>query len=158
MSVGLLGLFDFTGIPVGIPAPVVSDAPCVSVVDWGSAYLELAYDTEFADGWRELEGNTFGACDVSTITLTIPTTRHAAQVSVTVQHALLRQTHQQMAFGSEEDVDGFHLVAHVWSANLSGLVPKKGMRLNDCSNTYEVKEVSHDNRRQRFKLTCLRER
>ena len=148
------------GVSIGVPdnANVPDDEPCVSVVDWGGAWAELADDDTFTGAWAELEGGSFGVCEVATVTITVPTTRSAAQVSVTVEDALLRQTNQRTMIAGDDDIDGYEITVHVWKEKLSGLTPKKGMRLNDGTDTYEVKEVSHDNRRHRFKLTCLRER
>lgn len=103
----------------------------------------------FGELWRELE-------DPATVVFTVPATRTTGAVSYTVPYCLLRVTEQRDVVTGDQTLDGHELTLHVWEDHLGGLVPGAGMTVNDGSHTYEIKEVRHECRRQRYHCRCLR--
>jgi len=120
-------------------------------IAWGKAYLELADDAVFSKAYLQLD------CPAM-VTLTTPATRTSPAVTITVDYVLLRQTGQRYVIIGDQHIDGFWMVAHMWEDNLQGTIPKMGMIINDGEYNYEIKEVEHSNRRQRFRCNCLRKR
>lgn len=135
--------------------------------EFPTAYLELADDSEFAGGYAQTAGDeTFGTayleleCETLNVTLTVPADyRGNPAQSYTVPYVLARQTRQEDVISTDDrTLDGFFCTFHLWSDNLQGVTPKEGMFINDGADDYEIKSVSHDNRRQRFKCVGLRVR